>query len=795
MRILLVVHAFPPQTQGGAEIYAEQHARTLVSLFHDKVHVLAREQRPDRPEYAVTTEQRDGFTVTWINNSFRDVRAYEESYRCPAIARIAADVIDRFRPEVAHIHHLTCLSTEIPKLLRSRDVPVLFTLHDYWLMCHRGQLLDTTYRLCAGPEPSGCRSCLGIASAPVPSAVVPAVREIDRRLPRTLSTAARAVATRISSGGEDPAARDRLEHMREVCQQITRFLAPSRSIQERFISFGIAQERIEHWPYGFNLAWRQTGGQTWGQTEGQTKGSDQRSDPRSDPESDPRSDPRLRIGFLGTLMVSKAPHVLLEAFRRLPADAASVDLLGAPSDYHGDASYRGVLEPLLKLPGVNLRGPQPRGRVADALRSLDVLVVPSVWPETSPLVIREAFLTGVPVVASNIGGIPELIEAERNGLLFEPGDVDGLARALRRLAEEPGLLHRLKAGAAATPVRSLDDDVRATRRLYGSFSPSRLKPAPTTAPIPTTVAALTTAPGPKLAAIVLNYQTPEDTAIAVASLMASDRPPDHLIVVDNDAGPECQKALRRWGDRITYLRTGTNLGFAGGMNVGIRRALDDGAGLVLLVNSDMVVPPDCIGRLEAATKAGAGIAGPLVLSRSVPDMIGSAGIDYNATTGRMRHRDVGNTAGPAKRTHQTVDVDAVTGCLMLITRGVFDRIGLIDERYFFSFEEIDFCLRARTAGFRIQLAADAVAYHEGGRAIGAHSVRRFYFAARNHMMLAQRANGDGLLKRGLRSAFVVALNLAHAVRAPGGSLAARIGATLRGIRDYLAGRDGADRSA
>jgi len=481
-------------------------------------------------------------------------------------------------------------------------------------------------------------------------------------------------------------------------------------------------------------------------------------------------------------MVSKAPHVLLEAFRRLPAGAASVDLLGAPSDYHGDASYRGVLEPLLKLPGVNLRGPQARERVPEALRSLDVLVVPSVWPETSPLVIREAFLTGVPVVASNIGGMPELIEAERNGLLFEPGDVDGLARALKRLADEPGLLHRLKAGAAATPVRSLEDDVTATRRLYESF-PSRLKPAPTPAT------------APRFAAIVLNYQTPADTAIAVASLMASERSPDHLIVVDNDAGPECQNALGRWGDRVTYLNTGTNLGFAGGMNVGIRRALDEGAGLVLLVNSDMVVPPDCIGRLEAAIKAGAGIAGPLVLSRSAPDMIGSAGIDYNAATGRMRHRGAGITARPAERT-EPIDVDAVSGCLMLITRGVFDRIGLIDERYFFSFEEIDFCLRARAAGFRTQLAAEAVAYHEGGRAIGARSVRRLYFAARNHLMLAQRlANGDGVLKRGIRTAFVVALNLAHAVRAPGGSLPARMGATLLGIRDYLAGRVGADRSA
>ena len=393
-------------------------------------------------------------------------------------------------------------------------------------------------------------------------------------------------------------------------------------------------------------------------------------------------------------MVSKAPHVLLEAFRRLPAGAASVDLLGAPSDYHGDASYRGVLEPLLKLPGVNLRGPQARERVPEALRSLDVLVVPSVWPETSPLVIREAFLTGVPVVASNIGGIPELIDPERNGLLFEPGDVDGLARALRRLAEEPGLLHRLKAGAAATPVRSLEDDVTATRRLYESFL-SRLKPAPTT-PSPATAQS---GPLSRLAAIVLNYQTPADTAIAVASLMASDRPPDHLIVVDNDAGPECQDALARWGDRITYLRTGANLGFAGGMNVGIRRALDEGAGLVLLVNSDMVVPPDCIGRLEAAVRSGAGIAGPLVLSRSIPDIDRLSGA--STTTQRpaaCATAASGDTAAArGARPAEPVDVDAVSGCLMLITRGVFDR-DRTDRRALFLLLRGNRLLPARAGG-------------------------------------------------------------------------------------------------
>ena len=133
--------------------------------------------------------------------------------------------------------------------------------------------------------------------------------------------------------------------------------------------------------------------------------------------------PRLRLGFLGSLMVSKAPHVLLEAVGRLPRGAVSVDLFGSYSAYHGDDRYRHQLEPLLKQDGVMVHGAIAHDRVAQALSSIDVLVVPSIWPENSPLVIQEAFLAGVPVVASRIGGIPEAIDDGRNGLLFRAGDV------------------------------------------------------------------------------------------------------------------------------------------------------------------------------------------------------------------------------------------------------------------------------------------------------------------------------------------------------------------------------------
>jgi GT2 family glycosyltransferase len=304
----------------------------------------------------------------------------------------------------------------------------------------------------------------------------------------------------------------------------------------------------------------------------------------------------------------------------------------------------------------------------------------------------------------------------------------------------------------------------------------------------------------RLAAIVLNYRTADDTLLAVRSLLASTHRPSDIIVVDNGPGANAVDALKDLAGRISYLPTGANRGFAGGMNVGIREALARGADQVLLVNSDVMLRPDCVARLsdELARHPRAGIAGPLVLGRSAPWTVASLGISYNASTGRMRHasglinqpltvsaRLPGEGVPGAK-------VDAISGCVMLVAREVFERVGLLDEDYFFSFEDLDFCLRARRKGFETILAAAAVAYHEGSRAIGEQSAARLYFAARNHLLLASRSDATRALVPGLmRAGAIVALNAAHAIRSRGGSLPARLGAVARGTRDYMTGRFGA----
>jgi len=744
MRVLVVAHTFPPASETGSEIYARDLAVAVRRRSGAEVLVLAREADADRKDYSTRTESGHGLTIVWINNTFRSVRGFEDSYKNPRLGAAAAQVIDDFAPDVAHIHHLTCLSTAIPAALAARAIPIVLTLHDYWLMCHRGQLLDRNYRLCDGPGGAGCGACLG------PEARAGAVTSAAGGLARGI---ARRVAPLVPLGRVAPEQeRQRTIHMREVCAHVSRFVAPSRAMRDRFIAFGVAADRITLSPYGFDRA------------------PFQRM-PRNPSD-------RLRLGFLGSVMASKAPHILLDAASRLSLGSVSVDLFGAYAPYHGDDSYRTRMDSLLAAADARAHGAIPHAQVPAALAAIDVLVVPSIWPENSPLVIREAFLAGVPVVASRIGGIVEAVQEGRNGLLFEPGDAGDLARVLTRLRTERGLLDSLRAGAASTTVRSLDDDADRTFAMYESLTARPKRRA-------------------RLAAVVLNYRTPDDTYLAVSSLRASRRPVDELIVVDNGSCDTPIAALHRAWPPVTYLRTARNLGYSGGVNIGIREALRRGADRVLLVNSDVIVPPDCAERLERALDGtpGAGIAGPIVLGRSDPDLIGSLGMSYRPASGRMRHRAYGLHAD-ALALPPAQPVDGVSGCLMLVTRDVFEAIGLLDEDYFFSFEDLDFCLRARRAGFSTVLAGLASVHHEGGRSIGAQSPRRLYFAARGHLMLARRAGPPaGAFASALRTASIVALNVAHAVRSSGAPLPVRLAAVARGTLDYFNGRVGADSDA
>jgi GT2 family glycosyltransferase len=294
----------------------------------------------------------------------------------------------------------------------------------------------------------------------------------------------------------------------------------------------------------------------------------------------------------------------------------------------------------------------------------------------------------------------------------------------------------------------------------------------------------------RLAAIVLNHRTPEETMLTVRSLQASRRVVDHLIVVDNGSEDGSETRLRKLEPDVTVLATSRNLGFSGGNNVGLREALRRGVDLVVLVNSDVTVEPDCLGRVETAlSQPGIGVAGPLLVSRMEPCVVESAGVRFSRVSGRMRHLDVGRTAD-SLNIHGCRTVDAVSGCVMMIRRAVLDRVGLLTENYFFSFEDIDFCLRAREAGFATACVPEAAAVHDGSRTIGRRSGSRLYFATRNHLLLAARVTPTSPVHAAFRTASILALNIAHALLTSEAPLFQGLQGVVQGAWHHARGRYG-----
>ncbi len=231
--------------------------------------------------------------------------------------------------------------------------------------------------------------------------------------------------------------------------------------------------------------------------------------------------------------------------------------------------------------------------------------------------------------------------------------------------------------------------------------------------------------GPSIAVIVLTWNGRALTLECLASLEAVTTPNVRVMVVDNASTDGTVDAIRdRYGDRVTVVATGANLGFAGGNNAGIRRALDEGADFILLLNNDTRVDPAfldaLVGPMPGAPEVG--ITGPKIYYDSPPDRLWFAGGAISMWRGTARHIGIRETDRGQYDTPRSVDY--ISGCALLTRRAVFERVGLLDESYTAYFEDADLCMRARRAGFEIRYVPAAKVWHKISASTGGQLSRR-----------------------------------------------------------------------
>jgi GT2 family glycosyltransferase len=239
--------------------------------------------------------------------------------------------------------------------------------------------------------------------------------------------------------------------------------------------------------------------------------------------------------------------------------------------------------------------------------------------------------------------------------------------------------------------------------------------------------------------IVLNYKGREDTLACLRSLEHLMYQNVSIILVDNESGDGTPEAVRAAHPRVTVIESGGNLGFTGGNNVGIRYALDHGADYIMLLNNDTIVAPDFINVLVKVMEQNpsVGVTGPVIYYYDAPETIWSAGgeIDWAHGTTRM----IGlNEEDKAQYGLSPRCVDFVTGCALMARRAVWEKIGLLDDKFFMYYEETEWCVRAGRAGYEINLVPASMIWHKISIEDRAVSPRTYYYMTRNRLLFLRK---------------------------------------------------------
>lgn len=388
MRILVTLHNFLPAACFGAERVAMRQMREMLRVGHEVGVLFAGRHRPSAADL-----EAEGLT---------GVHCYGVPYVAPraqvllSIARPRAELafasaMRRFQPDVVLFHHLVRLSLRLPEMARRRGCPSVLVLHDHYLACPSYSLVAFDQPVCPGGSPPRCAQCLFVT-----------------RFGRTVPPGLRAASSLLLAWRERIVAR--------VLVAVDGVISPSRSVLAELGARGVAPREAVVIPNG--------------------------SDPPAAIQPLSPKAGAVRFGYLGAILPKKGVEVLADA---CAGPLSSQLTIRGFRDQYAVAAFRQA------HPGCAATFEPFEPGAGGLLNGVDVVVVPSICLENQPSVVLEAFAHGRPVVASRIGGIPEMISEGRGGWLVPAGDVDALRSCLTRLREDPDEIRRVATGIPAWP--------------------------------------------------------------------------------------------------------------------------------------------------------------------------------------------------------------------------------------------------------------------------------------------------------------------------------------------------------
>lgn len=376
MRVLHLVHQYLPRWVGGVEIYTHTVARALNQAGHTAA-VFVRENE----EGGLRHTLYEGVSVyRWLGGRqseiYRWVATLGDAPTQAAFVRVLAE----FQPEVVHIQHLLGLPASIVSILVKRNIPHVMTLHDYNLLCANTKLLtNDTGQSCLGPRAYvNCARC---------GATKAGVRADLRRFAPVLA----------------PIFALRAQPLRNVLRRVKHFIAPTEFVRTMHIKQGLSASAVRVLDYGVEIP--------------------------DAPSIPVRAEGALRVAFVGSVARLKGVHILVSAFNHLPHDAE----LRIAGDLTRQPDYVAEVRAMAHHPNIHFLSGLDRAATQSLMDWADLLAVPSIWYEVSPLVIHEARARLRPVMVGNLGSLPGLVRNKIDGWCIQPHESSAWAENLQEL--------------------------------------------------------------------------------------------------------------------------------------------------------------------------------------------------------------------------------------------------------------------------------------------------------------------------------------------------------------------------
>jgi glycosyltransferase involved in cell wall biosynthesis len=410
MRILFFSHTFVPDYTGGAEVSLYHTCRGLQARGYDCTVLTVNSRGRERSDQWYEVDGIPVHRLTWVTKKRRPLTDLLDGRVYAPIQR----AIQQLKPDIFHPHNVAQATLAPFVAAQATRTPTLCTLHDHWLLCPANMLYRADGALCnPADHPEGsCGNCYRRYEY---------WADIDKRK----------------------------LWMKRLTSHVRYFISPSQALIDLHIAGGFEPERFRLIPYALpapNL---------------------QEARHPQLLEAAEAAKTRPTIVYAGGGVHSKGADLLSLAIPGLLAAIPNLQIVIAGS---GEAEY--FQDWARYAPAVRILGKVPFNEMRALFAIGDLALIASVWPENSPVVIYENFQVGTPVLASAVGGVPELIEDEKTGYLYPRNDVQQLIEKVVRHFQRPPHERRKMRQACVAAARThltLEDHLNATEALYAEL--------------------------------------------------------------------------------------------------------------------------------------------------------------------------------------------------------------------------------------------------------------------------------------------------------------------------------------